>query len=389
MANVRLEHVTKHYGNTLVLNDLTLDVRDGEFFVLLGPSGCGKSTVLRLIAGLEAPTSGDIYIDHEIVNHLPPRERDVAMVFESPTYALYPHLSAYDNMAFSLRLRHPSPPQSSAPSQESPRERQAERESAIRSRVEQVAGRLGLSALLNRKRSQLSAGHSQSVAFGRAIVREPKVFLMDDPLSQLDASLRAASHAELRDLHRRLNATIIYVTHDQSEAMSLGNRIAVLNEGALEQVGTPQFLYDHPATLFVAGFIGSPPMNLLPVTIQPADNATGLALATPTLTLPLPDQHAERLSSHIDRQVVLGLRPEHIHDARFFPATGPLAALPAHVEVREYLGSEVYLHLNLGGHTLVARMDTRTTARPGDTLPVVLDTNYLHAFHPTTQRTLL
>src|SRR5579883_2262601 len=242
MASVTLEHVTKRFGEVTAVNDMTIEVKDKEFLVFVGPSGCGKSTCLRLIAGLEEVSAGNIYIGDRLVNDVAPKDRDIAMVFQS--YALYPHMSVYDNLAFGLRLRH-------TPKKE------------IDRRVHEAAEILGIAALLTRKPKQLSGGQRQRVALGRAIVREPKVFLMDEPLSNLDVKLRVATRAELIKLHERLRTTTIYVTHDQQEAMTLGDRIGVLNAGCLQQLGRPETLYNHPANLFVAGFIGSPSMNLL------------------------------------------------------------------------------------------------------------------------------
>jgi multiple sugar transport system ATP-binding protein len=396
MARVLLENVTKKYGDVVAVSELSLEIRDREFFVLLGPSGCGKSTVLRLIAGLETVSTGNIYIGSRLVNDLPPRDRDIAMVFESPSYALYPHLTAYENMAFGLNIRKdlPLPQESTDMSAAGPGPEQAHvqsgknaREGEIRKRVERVAGRLHLQDYLKRKRNELSAGHSQSVALGRAMVREPKVFLMDDPLSQLDGALRASSRIELRELHRRSNATIIYVTHNQVDAMALGNRVGVMDNGVLQQVATPQALYERPANLFVAGFIGSPAMNMFNVAVE--SDAEELFFSGRGFRVPVPEYYARRLLDWAGRQVVMGLRPEDIHDARFLPDADPATVIRAEAQLREYLGSEIDLHLVVSGQEFVARVDDRTETRPGQGLNVVFDTAKMHVFDPATQRTLL
>ena len=386
MATVRLEHVTKRYGEVTAVDDVTLEVRSGEFFVLVGPSGCGKSTLLRLIAGLEEVTSGTIYIGGERVNHLPPRERDVAMVFESPNYALYPHLTTFDNMAFALRWRKGQGEIGQAGGKAKGR---AAREENIRKRVEGVAGRLGLGGLLKRRREELSAGHRQSAAFGKAMVRKPKVFLMDDPLSQVDSAIRASGHRELRELHRQMEATIIYVTHDQAEAMALGQRLAVMNEGVVQQVGTPQGLYNRPANLFVAGFIGSPPMNLFAARIEGSGDT--MLIKGRGFRVPVPAHLAERLSGREGSDIVVGLRPEHIHDARFARDADPSATVSARVEASEYLGSDINLHLvaEEGIEEFVARVDSRTQARPGDRIDVVFEAAMVHAFDPVSGRSVL
>jgi multiple sugar transport system ATP-binding protein len=302
-------------------------------------------------------------------------------------------LTAYDNMAFGLTFRKTLPHTREgqtpvAPGQPETRQgAKAAREGEIRERVERVAGRLRLQDYLKRKRSELSAGHSQSVALGRAIVREPQVFLMDDPLSQLDAELRASSRAELRDLHSRLNATIIYVTHNQADATALGNRVGVMDNGVLQQIGTSQSLYRSPTNMFVAGFIGSPAMNMFDVAVQ--SDAQELFFEGPGFRVLVPEHYAGRLADWEGRAVVMGLRPEDIHDARFLPDAPPQTVVHAKVEMREYLGSEVDLHLSVGGQEFVARMDDRTDARRGQDLDVVFDTDNMHVFNPTTQRVLL
>src|SRR5438477_1136753 len=289
MAGVTFDRVGKKYGDVEALSDLTIHITDQEFLVLVGPSGCGKSTALRLIAGLEELSAGDVYIGDRRVNDLPPKDRDIAMVFQS--YALYPHMSVYDNMAFGLKLRG------------RPR-------TEIDRRVKEAAALLGIQELLARKPKQLSGGQRQRVALGRAIVREPQVFLMDEPLSNLDAKLRVETRAGLLKLHQRLQTTTVYVTHDQTEAMTMGHRIAVLKDGVLQQLDTPQTLYDKPANLFVAGFIGSPAMNFFPG--QLVTEGQDLWVQTSGLKLKLPDAMRTRLSSQTGREIVFGVRPEHI-----------------------------------------------------------------------------
>src|SRR6185437_14045692 len=296
MSSVTLEHVTKRFGEVTAVNDMTIEVKDKEVLVLVGPSGCGKSTCLRLIAGLEEVSAGNIYIGERLVNDVAPKDRDIAMVFQS--YALYPHMSVYDNLAFGLRLRH-------TPKKE------------IDRRVHEAAEVLGISALLNRKPKQLSGGQRQRVALGRAIVREPKVFLMDEPLSNLDAKLRVATRAELIKLHQRLQTTVIYVTHDQTEAMTMGSRIAVLRDGVLQQLDTPQTVYDHPSNMFVAGFIGSPAMNFFPSELTSTDGQ--MTVDTGAFQLNVPAQYQPKLKSFGKSSVILGLRPEDMYDRNWAP----------------------------------------------------------------------
>src|SRR5579883_1431581 len=306
MASVTLDHVVKRFGEVVAVHDVSIEVQDKEFLVLVGPSGCGKSTILRMIAGLEELTDGSIYIGDRLVNDVPPKDRDIAMVFQN--YALYPHMSVYDNMAFALKLRH-------APKQE------------IQRRVQEAAGILGIENLLQRKPKQLSGGQRQRVALGRAIVREPRVFLMDEPLSNLDAKLRVQTRAELIKLHRRLQTSVVYVTHDQVEAMTMGSRIAILRDGVLQQLASPAEVYAHPANMFVAGFIGSPAMNFFRGELTAADG--DLRVQTSGLDLKLPIEIAARAQSLANRKVVLGVRPEDIHDGR---TTAPNGNGPTNVK---------------------------------------------------------
>jgi len=363
VSRVLLEHVSKRFDAVVAVNDVTLDVRDEEFLVLVGPSGCGKTTVLRMIAGLEELTAGTISIGDRRVDHLAPRDRDIAMVFQS--YALYPHMSVYDNMAFGLKLRHVPKPE-------------------IVRRVNETARTLGLEELLKRKPRQLSGGQRQRVALGRAIVREPQAFLMDEPLSNLDAKLRVETRAQIVKLHRRLRTTTIYVTHDQVEAMTMGDRIAVMRDGVLQQLDTPQGLYDHPANVFVAGFIGSPAMNLFPVDVVAEGELT---LRADDLAFQAPPHLREALHAYAGKQVVLGVRPEDIREEQV-PGSVPMS-LKAQVDVVEPLGSDAYIYLMAGTTTLIARVDGRTALKPGDAVTVWVDGSRLHAFDPAGEASLL
>jgi multiple sugar transport system ATP-binding protein len=353
MATVTFDHVTKLYGQVKAVDDLNLEIREGEFMVLVGPSGCGKTTSLRMIAGLEDITGGTLRIGDRVVNDMPPKDRDIAMVFQS--YALYPHMTVRDNLAFGLKLRH-------TPKQE------------IDRRVKEAADILDLGRYLDRKPKALSGGQRQRVALGRAIVREPAVFLMDEPLSNLDAKLRVQTRAEIARLHQRLKTTIVYVTHDQVEAMTMGNRIAVMSEGRLQQVGTPQELYDFPVNRFVAGFIGSPSMNFIDVDLQGSDGTA--RLAGPGITIPLPDRYREMVAS-AGRTLVAGVRPEHFELGK--EADGAAASVDGVAEVVEYLGNEELLHVTMNDRDLVAIVDSSQQVKPGQnvTLNVPLEKVYL------------
>ena len=374
MAEVRFEHITKKYGDTIAVKDFSLDIPDKEFLVLVGPSGCGKSTTLRLLAGLEDITEGNIYIGNHLVNNIPSKDRDIAMVFQS--YALYPHMSVYNNMAFGLALRK-------TPKAE------------IKRRVNEAARILGIQDLLARKPRQLSGGQRQRVALGRAIVREPAVFLLDEPLSNLDAKLRVQTRAELSRLHQRLGITFIYVTHDQIEAMTMATRIAVMNEGTLQQLGTPQELYEKPGNIFVAGFIGSPAMNFFEVDVT--GNQDKMQLVADTFRVPVPAGKASKLAPYIGKKITLGIRPEHIHDSEFMPAGGAPgeeerlaeSRVKAKVDVTELMGNEVFLYLLTGDKPFLARVDARTKARPGHEIEVVLNMANMHGFDTGTGDSLL
>lgn len=368
MASVTYEHVTKRFGEVVAVNDLSLDVQDGEFLVLVGPSGCGKSTALRCLAGLEEITEGRIYIGDRLVNDVPPKDRDIAMVFQS--YALYPHMDVYDNMAFGLKLRN-------TPS------------NVIDDRVHQAGSILGIEQLLDRKPKQLSGGQRQRVALGRAIVREPAAFLLDEPLSNLDAKLRVQTRAEIQKLHQRLDATFIYVTHDQTEAMTMGNRIAVLRDGLLQQLDTPQNLYDSPANVFVAGFIGSPAMNFFDATLVKDDKGSWVDAGT--FRVKVPDSIAEepRVKNHLGEEVIFGIRPEDIHDPEYAPPGIIAAPVETEVDVTELMGNETFLYLLAGNKQFVARVDPRTEAPVGGTIQVVMNMDNMHLFDPQTQEALI
>ncbi|MFL5779149.1 MAG: ABC transporter ATP-binding protein [Chloroflexota bacterium] len=351
MATVTFEHVTKRYGDFLAVNDLNLEIGDGEFMVLVGPSGCGKTTSLRMIAGLEEISSGTLRIGDRVVNDVPPKDRDIAMVFQS--YALYPHMSVRENLAFGLKLRK-------VPKDE------------IERRVKEAAETIQLQKLLDRKPKELSGGQRQRVALGRAIVREPAVFLMDEPLSNLDAKLRVQTRAEIARLHQRLKTTIVYVTHDQVEAMTMGSRIAVMNEGLLQQVGTPQALYDNPINRFVAGFIGSPSMNF--VEVEPQD---GRLVGSSNWAIPLPGRAREAVAGVNGGKVIAGFRPEHLEIGE---AEGESATFQARADVVEYLGNEELLHVTAADQDIVAIVDSDNRVKPGDIVTLTLPLNKLHLF---------
>ncbi|TMD91442.1 MAG: sn-glycerol-3-phosphate ABC transporter ATP-binding protein UgpC [Chloroflexi bacterium] len=352
MASVTYEHVTKRFaGGTLAVNDFNLEVKDTEFMVLVGPSGCGKSTALRMLAGLEEVTEGEIRIGDKIVNEMPPRDRDIAMVFQS--YALYPHMTVFDNLAFGLKMRGTP-------------------KTDIERRVNTAANILELGPLLRRKPRQLSGGQRQRVALGRAIVREPQAFLLDEPLSNLDAKLRVQTRIELQKQHRALHATFIYVTHDQVEAMTMGDRIAVMKDGVLQQVAPPREIYDQPANMYVAGFIGSPTMNFIPVTVQgKTAKASGFDIELPT-------------AAGVEKGV-LGIRPEALTE---HPTDGH-PGMDLKVEVSEVLGADQFLYGVVGADTITARVDPNLKVSPGDRLRLGVDMRRLHLFDGPTGRAIL
>ena len=360
MGQVVLRNINKFYDSVHAVKDVNLQIRDKEFVVFVGPSGCGKTTTLRMIAGLEAISSGDISIDGQVVNNLPPMDRDIAMVFQN--YALYPHMSVYDNMAFGLKMR-----------------KFARRE--IAKRVQEAADILDIGDYLKRKPRQLSGGQRQRVALGRAIVRHPRVFLFDEPLSNLDAKLRVQMRVELKKLHQRLGTTAVYVTHDQVEAMTLGDRVVVMRDGLVQQVGEPLDLYNSPANRFVAGFIGSPAMNF--ATVKMTDGDGRLTAKNAGLELEVPQSHIERLKSHIGREVTLGIRPENLHVATDSDPAG--FTFPSKVEVVEQLGSEILLDVRVGGDTMVAAVDPTIRARVQDQIRLAVNPARLHFFDAHTE----
>jgi len=368
MVHIVFEQVTKQYDNGFIaVKDLNLDIGEDEFLVLVGPSGCGKTTSLRLLAGLETISQGNIYIDGKRVNEMSPRERDIAMVFQS--YALYPHMSVFENMAFSLRL-------------------QGTPKAEMQNRVQAAATQLGIEELLDRKPKQLSGGQRQRVAVGRAIVRDPAAFLMDEPLSNLDAKLRVQARAELSKLHKKLGTTFIYVTHDQVEAMTMGSRIAVMNGGILQQVDTPQNLYDHPNNVFVAGFMGSPAMNFFKATLQ--SEGDELFIQAGALRLPIAGEWRSRYQAHIDTPLIFGIRPENIYNPKFAPPGIHPFDIEATVSVVEMMGHEEIVYLALAdGHEFLARIDPRSRFTPGETVRVSFDMNRFHLFDQASEHVLV
>ncbi len=368
MASLSLKHINKTYPNGFeAVKDFNMEIEDKEFIIFVGPSGCGKSTTLRMIAGLEEITSGELYIGDKLVNDVEPKDRDIAMVFQN--YALYPHMTVYDNMAFGLKLRK-------VPKDE------------IDKMVREAAKILDLEALLDRKPKALSGGQRQRVAMGRAIVRNPKVFLMDEPLSNLDAKLRGQMRIEISKLHQRLGTTIIYVTHDQTEAMTLGTRIVVMNAGVVQQVDTPQTLYDYPCNLFVAGFIGSPQMNFVDAVCKV--NGDKVVLQAGPSSIELPPAKAKKLieGGYDGKTVVLGIRPEDVHDEQMFIEASPNTVIEAKIRVYEMLGAEVFLYFDYEGASMTARVDPRTTARTGDVVKFALDAEKIHVFDKETEQTI-
>ncbi len=365
MASLSLKNVTKKYPNGFVaVKDFNLEIEDKEFIIFVGPSGCGKSTTLRMIAGLEDISSGELYIDDKLVNDVEPKDRDIAMVFQN--YALYPHMSVYDNMAFGLKLR------------KTPKDE-------IDKKVHDAAKILDLDHLLDRKPKALSGGQRQRVAMGRAIVRNPKVFLMDEPLSNLDAKLRGQMRVEISKLHQRLETTIIYVTHDQTEAMTLGTRIVVMKDGVVQQVDTPRNLYDKPCNKFVAGFIGAPQMNIIDATV--AKDGAEVTLTFAGHTIALPEAKAKKLeeAGYVGKTVTLGIRPEDLHDEESFLSMSPKSVIESTVRVYEMLGSEVLLYFDVDDTSFTAKVNPRTTARPGDAVKLALDLEKIHIFDKDTE----
>ncbi len=363
MASVTYEKVTKKFGDVIAVNNMDIQVEDKEFLVLVGPSGCGKTTALRLLAGLEDITEGQIMIGDNIVNDIAPKDRDIAMVFQS--YALYPHMSVFNNMAFGLKLRKMD-------------------KAEIKRRVEDAAEILGILDLLERKPRQLSGGQRQRVALGRAIVREPKVFLLDEPLSNLDAKLRVQTRAEISKLHKRLATTFIYVTHDQVEAMTMATRIAVMDLGLLQQVDTPQNLYDHPNNLFVAGFIGSPSMNFFEATLK--DEGGKLMVDCGAFQVEVPAGRAAAYKSHTGKPVIFGIRPEDIHNPDFAPPSITASPVKGKVDVMELMGNEIFVFVQAGDHSFVARVDPRSKYTVDADLNLVFNMDNMHIFDKETEQ---
>ena len=369
MASLSLRHIYKKYpGGVTAVSDFNLEVKDKEFLVLVGPSGCGKTTTLRMIAGLEEITEGELFIGDQLVNDVAPKDRQIAMVFQN--YALYPHMSVFENMSFGLKLN------------KTPKE-------VIKRRVEEAARILDITHLLDRKPKALSGGQKQRVALGRAIVREPKVFLLDEPLSNLDAKLRAAMRTELTKLHQRVGTTFVYVTHDQVEAMTMATRIVVMKDGLIQQVDTPQKLYDAPCNIFVAGFIGTPQMNFIKGTLTKKGEGVYFNFEDISLRLPDDKANAPELADYIGKEVVVGLRPEGISDEAKAVEAAPETSFNVNVEVTELMGAEIYLYLNIGETNLIARVSSRSKSRAGDNIKIAFDMSRLHIFDNDTERCII
>ena len=372
MASISCRHIDKTYPNGFTaVTDFNLEIADKEFIIFVGPSGCGKSTTLRMIAGLEDITGGELYIGDKLVNDVPPKDRDIAMVFQN--YALYPHMTVYKNMAFGLELR------------KTPKDE-------IDRRVREAAKILDIEHLLDRKPKEMSGGQRQRVALGRAMVRDPAVFLLDEPLSNLDAKLRTSMRTEIKRLHKNLQTTFIYVTHDQTEAMTMGDRIVVMKAGVVQQVDTPQNLYDFPCNMFVAGFIGSPQMNFLDAKLDKEDGKYFLTLADEggsKVALPADKVGDADLDAYVGKIVAMGIRPEDIKDDADFLAKNPDSQLTATVDVSEEMGSEIYLYLEYMGSKMTARVLPTSKARSGDEVRVAFNVNKIHLFDKETEQTIL
>ena len=371
MASLSFKHIYKKYpGGVTAVSDFNLEVKDKEFIILVGPSGCGKTTTLRMIAGLEEITEGELHIGDTLVNDIAPKDRDIAMVFQN--YALYPHMTVFDNMAFGLKLR------------KTPKEE-------IKRRVEEAARILDITHLLERRPKALSGGQKQPVALGRAIVREPKVFLLDEPLSNLDAKLRAQMRTELTKLHQKLGTTFVYVTHDQVEAMTMATRIVVMKDGLIQQVATPQNLYDLPVNVFVAGFIGTPQMNFIPSTLEKKGEDLYFTFGENSLKLPDDKANNPALKDYIGKEIILGVRPECLHDEARYLEAMPDSIITADVEVTELMGAEIYLYLTTSGaddevQNLIARVSPRSEARAGDKVKIAVELGRVHVFDKDTER---
>ena len=378
MANVSLRHVYKIYdGGVTAVTDFNLEIADKEFIILVGPSGCGKSTTLRMIAGLEDISKGELYIGDTLANDVAPKDRDIAMVFQN--YALYPHMTVFENMAFGLKLRK-------VPKDE------------IERKVNEAAKILDLSHLLDRKPKAMSGGQRQRVALGRAIVRSPKVFLLDEPLSNLDAKLRAQMRTEISKLHKKLGTTFIYVTHDQTEAMTMGDRIVVMKDGFVQQIDTPQNLYERPVNKFVAGFLGSPQMNFIDAVLKEeygqyvvefGSRDTRMSSAV-RYQIAIPESKVTpELANYVGKEVTLGIRPESVHDEEMYLSNATTGIIDCYVEITEMMGAETYLYLTCEGIPLTARVSPRSTAKPQDEIKVAIDPNKIHLFDKETERTII
>ena len=369
MASLSLRHIYKKYpGGVPAVSDFNLEVKDKEFIVFVGPSGCGKTTTLRMIAGLEEITEGELFIGDQLVNDVAPKDRQIAMVFQN--YALYPHMSVFENMSFGLKLN------------KTPKEE-------IKRRVEEAARILDITHLLDRKPKALSGGQKQRVALGRAIVRNPKVFLLDEPLSNLDAKLRAAMRTELTKLHDRVGTTFVYVTHDQVEAMTMATRIVVMKDGLIQQVDTPQNLYDAPCNIFVAGFIGTPQMNFITGKLTKKGEDVFFNFEDVSIKLPAEKANAPELADYIGNEVVVGLRPEAINDDARVVEANPETSIKMNVDVTELMGAEIYLYLTIGETRMIARVSPRSQSRAGQDVMVNFDMSRLHIFDKDTERCII
>jgi multiple sugar transport system ATP-binding protein len=367
MAEVALRNVVKSYGEVVAVKNVNLDIPNHEFLVLVGPSGCGKSTTLRMIAGLEEITDGEIAIGGEVVNDLPPKDRDIAMVFQN--YALYPHMTVAENMSFGLRLRKLP-------------------KSEIKTRVDNAARILDIAELLDRRPKQLSGGQRQRVAMGRAIVRNPKVFLFDEPLSNLDAKLRVQMRTEIKRVHQKVKTTTVYVTHDQVEAMTLADRVVVMNGGKIDQIGTPNELYHQPKTRFVAGFIGSPAMNFIPAKLESSGSGLKVRLSD-TLSMPVPESRAARYKGMAGKDVLFGLRPEHITETRQNGGgVGQGQEFPAMLDVVEPMGMETMVFFRIGGTEVCGRVEPTAAKAPGETMQLRANLDHMHLIDPSTNLVL-
>jgi multiple sugar transport system ATP-binding protein len=378
MAGLSLRGIYKKYpGGFVAVTDVNLEIEDKEFIILVGPSGCGKSTTLRMIAGLEEISEGELYIGDRLVNDIAPKDRDIAMVFQN--YALYPHMTVYDNMAFGLKLRK-------VPKDE------------IDRKVKEAAKILDLEKLLDRKPKAMSGGQRQRVALGRAIVRSPQVFLLDEPLSNLDAKLRAQMRTEIAKLHQKLGTTFIYVTHDQTEAMTMGDRIVVMKDGFIQQVDTPQHLYESPCNKFVAGFLGSPQMNFIDAVLLKQGSKYVVEFGSSDsrssrgvkYTVEVPESKVvPELANYVDKEVIMGIRPESVHDEEMYLSNASTGVIECDVDITEMMGAETYLYLTCEGIPLTARVSPRSTAKAHDRIKVAIDPNKIHLFDKDTEKTII